>query len=287
MLHPFRELVHALTPRYGASEAAAIARIVLEDVFHARTIADFELPAESAPLWHALVARLEAGEPVQYVLGQADFFGLKFRVDSRVLIPRQETEELVALALKLLRRHTNPTVLDIGTGSGCIAITIKKKLPGARVFAVDVSADALAVAADNARNLQAAVCFEQGNILNPAFEFAAGALDLVVSNPPYIPYSEAALMPDHVKLHEPELALFVPEADPLCFYRRIGAWAADRLKPGGWLLFEINEFRAEGVADILRRLGYAQVEILPDLSGAPRMVRGCAARSFAVREAKK
>jgi release factor glutamine methyltransferase len=94
-------------------------------------------------------------------------------------------------------------------------------------------------------------------------------------------------MPDHVKLHEPELALFVPEADPLCFYRRIGAWAADRLKPGGWLLFEINEFRAEGVADILRRLGYAQVEILPDLSGAPRMVRGCAARSFAVREAKK
>ncbi|MGI9160745.1 MAG: peptide chain release factor N(5)-glutamine methyltransferase [Saprospiraceae bacterium] len=286
-MRPFRQLVHALTPRYGAAEAASIARIVLEDAFHARVIADFELPAESVPLWHNLVARLEAGEPVQYVLGQADFWGLRFRVDSRVLIPRQETEELVALALKLLREKPDPTVLDIGTGSGCIAITIQKKRPDAQVFAVDISSDALAVAAENARNLQAAVCFEQGDILDPAFECSADALDMVVSNPPYIPHSELSLLPEHVIRHEPELALFAPETDPLCFYRRIGAWAADHLKPGGWLLFEINEFRAEGVADILRRLGYVQVEILPDLSGAPRIARGCVARSFAVREAKR
>ncbi len=277
-MHPFRQLVQALTPRYGAAEAASIARIVLEDAFHARAVADFELPAEAVPRWQSLVARLEAGEPVQYVLGQADFFGLKFRVDSRVLIPRQETEELVALALQLLRDKPCPTVLDIGTGSGCIAITIQKKLPGARVCALDVSADALAVAVENARNLQAAVSFEQGDILDPDFERAADALDLVVSNPPYIPYSEAALMPEHVTLHEPKLALFAPESDPLRFYRRISAWAADRLKPGGWLLFEVNEFRAEGVADILQQSGYAQVEILPDLFGAPRMARAQKAR---------
>jgi release factor glutamine methyltransferase len=283
-MRPFRQLVHALTPRYGAAEASSIARIVLEDAFHARAVADFELPADAMPLWQALLARLEAGEPVQYVLGQADFFGLTFRVDPRVLIPRQETEELVALALQLLRGKPGPTVLDIGTGSGCIAITIQKKRPDARVFAVDISADALAVAAENARNLQAAVSFEQGDILDPAFECSAGALDLVVSNPPYIPYSESPLLPEHVIRHEPELALFAPETDPLCFYRRIGAWAADHLKPGGWLLFEINEFRADGVADILRQLGYAQVEIYPDLSGAPRIARGCVARSFAGRE---
>lgn len=277
-MRPFRQLVQALTPRYGVAEASSIARIVLEDAFHARAIADFDLPAEAIPQWQSLVARLEAGEPVQYVLGQADFFGLKFQVDSRVLIPRQETEELVALALTLLRDKSAPTVLDIGTGSGCIAITIQKKLPGARVFALDVSADALAVATENARRLHTAVRFEQGDILHPAFECAADALDLVISNPPYIPYSEAALMPEHVLLHEPELALFAPEADPYCFYRRVSAWAADRLTPGGWLLFEINEFRADGVADILQQSGYTQVEILPDLFGAPRMARAQKAR---------
>jgi release factor glutamine methyltransferase len=272
-MSPFQQLTHALTPRYGPSEAASIARIVLEDAFAARSVKDFELPIDAKEGFEKILARLNSGEPVQYVLGQADFFGYKFKVDRRVLIPRQETEELVALALELLKGQLAPTILDIGTGSGCIAIVLKKKLPGARVVALDVSEDALDLAKGNARQLNAAVHFEQGDMLDPALLLPDLTFDMVVSNPPYIPHSEATVMPEHVKEHEPALALFVPEEDALIFYRRIGEWALGGLRSGGWLLFEINEFRAEGVAGVLKHLGYSRVEILPDLSGAPRIAR--------------
>jgi release factor glutamine methyltransferase len=272
-MSPYQQLTHALTPRYGPSEAASIARIVLEDAFGARSVKDFDLPAGAEERWRDILERLTGGEPVQYVLGLADFFGYKFKVDGRVLIPRQETEELVALALDLLRGQAAPSVLDIGTGSGCIAITLKRKMSGAEVFALDVSEGALDLAKENARKLHAMVHFEQGDVLDPSFSFAGRHFDLIVSNPPYIPHSEAAIMPEHVKNHEPALALFVPEEDALLFYRRISELALAGLRPGGWLLFEINEFRAEGVAQLLQTLGYGSVAVLPDLSGAPRMAR--------------
>jgi release factor glutamine methyltransferase len=270
---PFQQLIDALTPRYGPSEAASIARIVLEDAFGVRSVKDFELPIAAKEHFRAILARLNSGEPVQYVLSQADFFGYTFKVDRRVLIPRQETEELVALALELLKGQKTPSVLDIGTGSGCIAITIKKKLTGAAVFALDVSPDALDLAVENALRLNAKVHFELQDVLDPGFSLSGRMFDMIVSNPPYIPHSEAAIMPGHVKNHEPGLALFVPEEDALVFYRRIGELALEGLRSGGWLLFEINEFRAEGVAHVLRQLGYGMIDILPDLSGAMRMAR--------------
>lgn len=268
---PYLHLTHALTPRYGAAEAASIARIVLEDAFGARSVKDFVLPADEELRLAGILDRLLSGEPVQYVLGQADFFGFKFKVDRRVLIPRQETEELVALALTLLKGHTNPEVLDIGTGSGCIAVSIKKKIPGAAVVALDVSEDALALARENARLLGAAVHFIQGDVLGSSFHQTDRTFDMIISNPPYIPHSEESVMPDHVKNFEPALALFVPNEDALVFYRCIGALAKRVLRPGGWLLFEINEFQAAGVERLLSGRGFAAVTIMRDLSGAPRM----------------
>ncbi|HRI60582.1 MAG TPA: HemK/PrmC family methyltransferase, partial [Saprospiraceae bacterium] len=230
-------LTEQLTPRYGAGEAASIARIVLEDAFSVDggrwTVDGGRLTADGGR-WTAddqeklqqILARLLAGEPVQYVLGEADFFGLKFRVNPAVLIPRQETEELVAWVLEHLKSSDleHPAVLDIGLGSGCIGITLKKKFPRLHLYGLEKSKAALDVALENARRIlgeTTAFEFMEGDILSYPDWANFPLLDVVVSNPPYIPFAEKNMVPEHVVAHEPALALFVDDDDPLLFYRTI------------------------------------------------------------------
>lgn len=269
-------LAEQLTPRYGEGEAKAIARIVFEDVFdHGRVFDE--------ALFGVILLRLVSGEPVQYVLGEADFFGLKFSVNPAVLIPRQETEGLVAWVLEHLKStpSLSPKALDIGLGSGCIGITLKKKVPGLQLFGLEKSPAALAVARGNAEHILNTPIsqypnfqFFEGDILNRSDWAQFPLLDVVVSNPPYIPHTEKKLVPDHVLAHEPSLALFVDDSDPLLFYRAIADFSLEKLRPGGVLFFECNEFNAREVAALLREKGFGQVELRRDLSGAERMVRG-------------
>ncbi|MCC6413344.1 MAG: peptide chain release factor N(5)-glutamine methyltransferase [Saprospiraceae bacterium] len=275
------KLVQDLTPRYDEGEAKSITRIVLEDAFHSRKRdLDTELEPAETTLANNILKRLVDGEPVQYVLGEADFFGLKFTVNPAVLIPRQETEDLVAWVVAWLKGSGEPapTVLDIGLGTGCIGITIKHKLPGVQLFGMDASVEALEVAQSNADTLLPgkAVQFVDADALDEKTWPANWPLfDAIVSNPPYIPYNERHLMPEHVLEHEPHMALFVPKHDPLVFYKSIIQTAAKKLKHGGALFFECNEYNVEAVAMLFEPYeAWKDVELRNDLYGKTRFVYG-------------
>ncbi len=264
------QLIESLIPRYGEGEAKALARIVFEDAFDRGRSFDPER-------FGAIQTRLLAGEPVQYVLGMADFWGLQFKVSPAVLIPRQETEELVAWVLEHLKSSALDAIslLDIGLGSGCIGITLKKKMPAIRLYGLEKSPEAMDIAIENAERILGpnTHTFTLGDILSRADWAQFAALDVVVSNPPYIPHVEKSLMPDHVLAHEPALALFVDDPDPLLFYRVIADFCSEKLRPGAALFFECNEFNAPEVAAMLREKGFEQVEVRKDLAGADRMLR--------------
>lgn len=265
-----RNLATQLTPLYDAGEAMSIARIAAD---YARR---FVAPNALDAFWLQLCERLLAGEPIQYVLGETEFLGKRFKVSPAVLIPRMETEEVVVFALDILKEKKAPAVLDIGLGSGCIGLSIKAKRPDVRLFGLEKSPEALAIARENINWVLKSpeeVYFAEGDILQPETLPADWPqFDLIVSNPPYIPHREAALMPAHVLEHEPHLALFVEDADPLLFYRKIGAWSKTRLAPGGHLLFECNEFNAPDVVQLLEQQGYKHTTLHKDLSGADRTV---------------
>ena len=272
---PFVQLTEDLTPLYGEGEAKSIARIVIEDAFGARAYTTFmcKTDAETIKL-QQIRAQLIKGEPVQYVLGEADFFGLKYKVSPAVLIPRQETEELVAAVLAYLPpKPAHVRLLDIGLGSGCIGITLKYKRPDLQLFGFEKSQEALAVAEANAVRLLGPgnAHFSLVDILTKTPEVGE-QYEIIVSNPPYIPHHEASLMPRHVLDHEPELALFVDNDDPLLFYRVIAGYARATLTSGGALFFECNEFNANEVAILLQQQHFQQVNLLKDLSGADRIV---------------
>jgi release factor glutamine methyltransferase len=269
-------LIEQLSPRYGEGEAKAITRIVMEDVF---TVHGTRWTDEEVWKFKSILNRLLTGEPVQYVLGQADFFGLKFKVNPAVLIPRQETEELVAWVLEYLKNSELETaaLLDIGLGSGCIGVTLKKKFPALRLFGLEKSKAALEVANENARLIlgeNAEFEFAEGDILRYPDWNKFPQLNVVVSNPPYIPLVEKALMPEHVTAHEPAEALFVGDDDSLVFYRAIADFSLQKLRPGGALFFECNEFNAKEVETLLCEKGFSNVELRKDLAGAERMVKG-------------
>ena len=272
---PFEELVFQLTDRYGAPEAGSIARIVLEDEFGAKHVNYWQIPDENAQKRFDFIAQaLVAGQPVQYVLGMADFFGLKYKVTPAVLIPRQETEDLVDWILKWLKKEKmpQPQLLDIGLGSGCIGITVKYKQRDVQLTGMEKSPEALAIAAENAQRLLGPdqVDFRLNDILT--LEPSAEKWHVIVSNPPYIPRTEAAIMPEHVLAHEPELALFVEDPDALLFYRVIADFAQQHLLEGGALFFECNEFNASEVVEMLQEKGFSEVELRKDISDADRMV---------------
>lgn len=213
--------------------------------------------------------RLKSGEPIQHILGKAPFYGRDFRVTPDTLIPRNETEELVHWILKD-NRLANLKVLDIGTGSGCIPITLALEMDAAQVFGVDISESALKVARANAKALHAEVSFSRCDILNEKLAFSD--LDIVVSNPPYVLNSDKSKMHSNVLDHEPGIALFVPDENPLLFYRAIADQAKKMLKHGGKLYVEIHENFGDEVVHCLENLGYSDVILKHDLNGKSRMV---------------
>ena len=261
-----------LKTKYDEREAAALARIVCCELLGQRPtdyVLNEPLPDDprQAQRAHELAQRLLDYEPMQYIEGKARFAGRDFGVKRGVLIPRPETEELVERMLREI--PANARMADIGTGSGCIAVTLALEVPGARVQAWDISETALRIARQNAKALQAEVDFVHRDALAWQPE-EKGVLDVIVSNPPYVTEAERTDMEPNVLLHEPESALFVPDEDPLRFYRRIGLLGRELLAPGGRLYFEINRAYGKETADLLRRQGYTDVRTEKDLSGNDR-----------------
>lgn len=272
----YRELWRTLEPLYGNGEARAITDYVL-DVCFGLSKADIlcgavdEMTAEKTAELNKIFGRLTEGEPVQYVLGRAEFCGRWFSVRPSVLIPRPETEELCAWITADSKASASPKVLDIGTGSGCIAITLQLDMPESKVTAWDISADALDVARENAKQLGANVNFVKQDALNAKPE---GEWDVIVSNPPYICEKEKKDMAVNVLEHEPHTALFVPDADPLLFYRAITRLAVQTLSKGGRLYFEINPIYADDTCHMMRAEGMTAVELRSDMYGKQRMAKG-------------
>ena len=319
----YSEIWHRIATSYDDGEARAIARILIEELF-GLSYADIvcgateQLSADDTLRLDTAVRRIEQGEPLQHVLGYADFCGNRFCVNGSVLIPRPETEWLVDEGAKLMdgcvasdemqhkAPHSPKRILDIGTGSGCIAISLKLRLGDAYVEAWDISEEALRTAQDNADALKAEVVFRKRDALKAEEEgcseeecLQGGALvssapteqamdsinyseaniltapwDLIVSNPPYICDSERSAMDDNVLLHEPHTALFVPDDDPLRFYRAIARYALLTLNTGGSLLFECNTRYAEATGTMLSDMGFEEVTVSDDCFNLPRFVRG-------------
>ena len=217
------------------------------------------------------VERLAAGEPLQYLLGECEFYGRRFTVREGVLIPRPETEELVDRIVRT-ERNRACRILDVGTGSGCIAASLAIELPAAELYAADISETALEVAAENFRQLGARVVLRRADALSDLAERFPERVDVIVSNPPYVPASDRQAMHPNVRDHEPALALFVPDDDPLRFYRAIARAGRRMLTPGGRLWFEIYEHAAEALVAMLAAEGYAATEVYRDLFDKDRMI---------------
>lgn len=216
---------------------------------------------------------LKSGMPVQYVVGEADFYGRRFEVNQHVLIPRPETEELVKWIINTCMERKNlinPSFLDIGTGSGCIPITIASHISASEVTAIDISTGALEMAAKNAKRHRVDIHFVEADILSFQSDVS---YDFIISNPPYVSESEKEYMRSNVVDYEPHIALFVSNEDPLIYYRAVAQFGCTNLRPGGHIFFEINEQFAAEVTDLLIHLGYGDIEIRKDLFGKDRMVR--------------
>jgi release factor glutamine methyltransferase len=273
----YQNFIQKLQTIQSEGEAQAIARIVFEDVFKLYDFSsegDFSL--ENQKRLEEILNRLLKNEPVQYILGEADFYGYKFKVNEHVLIPRQDTEELVFYVKNTIRSFVEKnaiSLLDIGTGSGCIPITLKKLFPAMEVHALDVSEGALTVAKMNARNLAAEILFYGKSILEKEEWEGLPNFDIIVSNPPYIPHREAHLMPENVKQFEPHLALFIDDKNPFIFYEMIADFAKQKLNKDGYLFFETNEFNAKEVISMLRNKAFTSVVLEQDMEGKDRMIR--------------
>lgn len=271
-----RETVDRLTarlvPLYGEREARAIARSAVAELAGIPlstllTDPGAELAVEGLA---EAEAQLAAGKPLQYVVGHTEFYGRRFAVREGVLIPRPETEELVDRMVRSERGARR--LLDVGTGSGCIAASLALELPEAEVYAADISDAALAVAAENFQQLGAKVTLRKADALNGLETVFPERFDAIVSNPPYVPESDRAAMHPNVRDHEPALALFVPDGDRIRFYRAIAQAGRRMLAPGGRLWFEIYEHAADEVVRMLGGEGYTDTEVLRDLFDKPRMV---------------
>lgn len=269
-----RAVVHRLEPLMGIGEARATVRIILEHIYGWKPVdiairLDNEISDFRSRQIDDIVDRLALGEPLQYILGSARFYGLDFSVTPDVLIPRPETEEMVDAILRV-NTASDLRVLDIGTGSGCVAVALARNLRFPVITAIDVSEKALKVAAANAAALRTNIRFEHADMrtYNPP----ADSFDIIVSNPPYVAESERDLMEARVVAHEPGLALFVPDSDPLLFYRPIAALAARALVPGGRLYLEINPRFAADVGRLVADAGLCDVEIIRDIHGRNRFV---------------
>jgi release factor glutamine methyltransferase len=263
-----------LMPLYEEREARNIAKIILHDYCHT-SLTETELNPQQIELWKMAVARLLANEPLQYILGKTNFWGYDFKSDARALIPRPETEELLDWVLQDIKHGILPPkgrFLDIGTGTGCIPIVFKKKQPLWEVSAIDISADALSLAVENAQLHSTDVQYQKIDILAKNQWCQLPVVDCIVSNPPYILEVERAEMAAQVVDFEPAMALFVPDNDPLLFYRTILEFAYQYLAPKGYIYFEIHEKQLQGMQMLATSMHYTAI-LQQDMSGRDRMMR--------------
>lgn len=276
-MHPIvNEIRNALREHYPDSEALALAKMLLVEAFGFSTLElyggkDKEISGKRLDVLNEMIARLKKNEPIQYVIGAEVFCGWTFEVNENVLIPRPETQELVRWIEADWKSDAPCRILDVGTGSGCIAISLSKLLEGAEVEAWDISEGALRVARRNADRNEAQVFFRRVDVLKACTEDCR--YDVIVSNPPYITESEKQGMEANVLEWEPHTALFVPDTDPLLFYRRIAELGVSMLNEGGALYFEINRAYGEETVRMLEGLGYKQIELRMDNWGNDRMIK--------------
>lgn len=269
-----KKITEGLSSHYPTGEVTALTRIIAIELLGISQMAfymkdDIALTAEQATLLDSAIARLQQHEPIQYILGYSDFCGLRFKVTPATLIPRPETSELVEWIAS--EATGNEKILDIGTGSGCIAVSLANKLQHCNVSAWDISADALAVAEENSKTNGCNVTFRQVDIL--AYQPQGELFDIIVSNPPYIRDLEKSGMEANVLDWEPHTALFVPDSDPLLFYRTIAQKGKEMLRNGGKLYFEINREFGKETCSMLTELGYTDIELRKDFAENDRMIR--------------
>lgn len=276
----YKQLLFQLYEMYDDREAANIADLVIENITSFKKTdrlinKQFPLNEEQLQLLNDYTNELLKHKPVQYVLHEAWFAGMKLFVDENVLIPRPETEELIEWVIKEVAGCPLPvaSLLDIGTGSGCIPVALKKKLPSVDVHALDNSKEALNVARRNAASQQTEINFHLLNILDKNLWKQLPKFDIIVSNPPYVTQSEASSMQQNVLRYEPHLALFVSDEDALKFYKAIGEFGLTHLNKNGKLFFEINERMGEQVCDLLMQNNYSNIELKKDLQNKERMIK--------------
>jgi len=262
---------------YPEPEINALAGIIIKTLPQAEKlhqIYDPEVAVEAADIIRVreIIRQLKEGKPIQYILGSTDFYNCIIRVNEKTLIPRQETEELADMVIRENREFTG-NILDIGTGSGCIAVALAKNIPGASVSGIDISGDALIVAMENGKLNNVLVEFRQDDILNPA-GILTSRQGIIVSNPPYVRHSEKALMNRNVLDFEPPEALFVNDSEPLVYYISILKMAEKILLPRGKIYFEINEALGEEMITLMETFGYSGTGLFKDISGKDRIIRG-------------
>lgn len=270
--------IKELTPICSAEEAESFFYMILEDLQQLKRVdlalnPDLSLSEEQLNQWNAYLEQLKLEIPVQYVLGKTNFFGLDFEVNPAVLIPRPETEELVDWIIESQKENSkdqNLRIIDIGTGSGCIAISLAKNIPNAQVTALDVSVDTLSTAQKNAQNNQVTVVFKNQNILET--NDLQEKFDVIVSNPPYVRDLEKVEIKKNVLDYEPHLALFVENDNALIFYKKIAELAQKNLKPNGFLFFEINQYLGPEMIGLLQDMGFKNIILKKDIYGNDRMV---------------
>lgn len=277
ILNFFENAKSELIPIYGIDETNAILNWVLEDCFtmkkHQIQLLNRLLMEEEILQLNTIVNRLKKHEPIQYILGYASFLNTRFKVNSSVLIPRPETEELVDLVIQHFNAHSQPiSIIDIGTGSGCIAVSLAKSIQNANVFAIDVSAKALEIAQENALQMRTNIQFSKVDFIHDTNIFKNVQFDCIVSNPPYISQNESTNMNANVVAHEPHLALFVPNDDVLIFYKHLASFASERLKKGGILAVEINQKLGNETVDIFKIAGLTNIKLIKDMSGNNRLI---------------
>jgi release factor glutamine methyltransferase len=268
--------IQELTPLYDAGEAESFFYLTLEAKHQLKRVdlalqPDLAFSESELKIWSFILDQLKKEIPIQYLLGTTHFYGLEFEVNSAVLIPRPETEELVDWIIQSSKVQSKLKILDIGTGSGCIAIALAKNLPNAQVFALDVSEQALATAKKNAEKNQVQLSFIHQSILET--EDLAQEFDIIVSNPPYVRELEKHEIKNNVLDNEPHLALFVEDNDALIFYRKIAQLAQKNLKSEGQLYFEINQYLGKETLNLLLEMGFKNCELRQDIYGNDRMIQ--------------
>lgn len=276
------KFLQELSPIYDEMETASFFYLIMEHLHQLKRIdlalnPETEISESDVEKWSAILSALKIEKPIQYLLGKTEFYGLKFKVNENVLIPRPETEELVDLIIDESQKAKVESlkILDIGTGSGCIAISLAKNIPNAEVFAVDISKEALETAKENAKINEVKVNFIQQNILqinDLTLDLELSTFDVIVSNPPYVRMLEKEEIKPNVLEYEPHLALFVEDNDALLFYRKIAQLAKENLSEDGKLYFEINQYLGKETVELLDNLGFKNIQLVKDIYDNDRMI---------------